>query len=153
MREAMLEVYIPTKDLDKIPGLDPALLTELRSKPATLKKLCRDSVRKSMRILTGGRTIKPLVAKLENLNVITWDGQKMPLPETLGNFLLCDPPVNWRKQMVINKKSDCLFVNICVPGCHVGLQQWQDLHLHLGEAQQLGEPQCHHVGWTEDASS
>ena len=89
----MLEVYVPTKDLDKIPGLDPALLTELRSKPATLKKLSRDSVRETLRILTGGRSIRPLVASLEK------SGE---LPEALGNFLLCDPPKNWRKEMVIN---------------------------------------------------
>ena len=89
----MLEVYVPTKDLDKIPGLDPALLTELRSKPATLKKLSRDSVRETLRILTGGRSIRPLVASLENSGELTKD---------CGNFLLCDPPVNWREEMVIN---------------------------------------------------
>ena len=103
----MKEVYLPTKDEIS------------RWKPASLKNLCRNSLRKSMRILTGGRTIRPLVAKLENLNVITWNGQKMPLPKTLGNFLLCDPPVNWRKEMVIKIKSDCLFVNICVLGSSV----------------------------------
>ena len=148
MRQAMKEVYLPTKDETRDFKNSPLLkdfknsllLNDLLSKPASLKNLCRDSLRKSLRIVTGDRTIRPLVANLENSNIITWDGQKMPLPKTLGNFLLCDPPVNWRKQMVINKKSDCLFVNICVPGCHVGLQQWQDLHLHLGEAQQLGEP-------------
>ena len=100
MREAMLEVYIPTKDIDKIQGLDPALLTDLRSKPATLKKLSRDSVRETLRTLTGGRSIRPLVASLENSDVITWEGRKMPLPEPLGNFLLCDPPGNWREEMV-----------------------------------------------------
>ena len=108
----MKEVYLPTKDETRDFKNSPLLkdfknsplLNDLLSKPASLKNLCRNSLRKSMRILTGGRTIKPLVAKLENLNVITWNGQKMPLPKTLGNFLLCDPPINWRKDMVIKKK-------------------------------------------------
>ena len=127
MRQAMKEVYLPTKDETRDFKNSPLLkdfknsplLNDLLSKPASLKNLCRNSLRKSMRILTGGRTIRPLVAKLENLNVITWDEQKMPLPKTLGNFLLCDPPVNWRKEMVIKIKSDCLFVNICVLGSSV----------------------------------
>ena len=74
MREAMSEVFIPTQD-----------------KPATLQKLSRDSVRETLRILTGGRTVRPLVASLEK------SGE---LPEALGNFLLCDPTGNWRKEMV-----------------------------------------------------
>ena len=94
----MLEVYIPTKDKSR--GFSCDLLTDLRSKPATLKKLSRDSVRETLRNLTGGRTIRPLVASLENSDVIMWEGRKMPLPETLGNFLLCDPPGNWREEMV-----------------------------------------------------
>ena len=123
----MKEVYLPTKDETRDFKNSPLLkdfknsplLNDLLSKPASLKNLCRNSLRKSMRILTEGRTIRPLVAKLENLNVITWNGQKMPLPKTLGNFLLCDPPVNWRKEMVIKIKSDYLFVNICVLGSSV----------------------------------
>ena len=98
MREAMLEVYIPTKDKSR--GLTGPQLTDLRSKPATLKKLSRDSVRETLRILTGGRTIRPLVASLEISDVLMWEGRKMPLPETLGNFLLCDPPGNWREELV-----------------------------------------------------
>ena len=93
MREAMLEVYIPTKDIHKIRGLDPALLTELRSKPATLKKLSRDSVRETLRTLTGSRSIRPLVASLEKSGELDKD---------CGDFLLCDPPVKWRDEMVIN---------------------------------------------------
>ena len=91
MREAMLEVYIPTKD--KTRGLSGPLLTHLRSKPATLKKLSRDSVRETLRTLTGGRTIRPLVASLEKSGELDKD---------CGNFLLCDPPVKWREEMVIN---------------------------------------------------
>ena len=91
MREAMLEVYIATKDKSR--GLSCALLTDLRSKPVMLKKLSRDSVRETMRNLTGGRSIRPLVARLENSGELTKD---------CGNFLLCDPPVNWREEMVIN---------------------------------------------------
>ena len=108
MRQAMKEVYLPTKKETR--GFENSpLLNDLFSEPASLKKLCRDSVRKSMRILTGDRTIRPLVASLENTKVITWEGQKMPLPEALGNFLLCDPPVNWREKMVkvINNLSVC----------------------------------------------
>ena len=93
-----MEVYIPTKD--KTRGFSCPLLTHLRSKPATLKKLSRDSVRETLRILTGGRSIRPLVASLENSDVIMVEGRKMPLPETLGNFLLCDPPGNWREELV-----------------------------------------------------
>ena len=109
MRQAMKEVYLPTKDETRDFKNSP-LLNDLLSKPASLKNLCRNSLRKSMRILTGGRTIRPLVASLEN---------SLYLPKTLGNFLLCDPPVNWRKEMVIKIKSDCLFVNICVLGSSV----------------------------------
>ena len=118
MRQAMKEVYLPTKDETRDFKNSPLLkdfknsplLNDLLSKPASLKNLCRNSLRKSMRILTEGRTIRPLVASLEN---------SLYLPKTLGNFLLCDPPVNWRKEMVIKIKSDYLFVNICVLGCSV----------------------------------
>ena len=118
MRQAMKEVYLPTKDETRDFKNSPLLkdfknsplLNDLLSKPASLKNLCRNSLRKSMRILTEGRTIRPLVASLEN---------SLYLPKTLGNFLLCDPPVNWRKEMVIKIKSDCLFVNICVLGSSV----------------------------------
>ena len=114
----MKEVYLPTKDETRDFKNSPLLkdfknsplLNNLLSKPASLKNLCRNSLRKSMRILTEGRTIRPLVASLEN---------SLYLPKTLGNFLLCDPPVNWRKEMVIKIKSDCLFVNICVLGSSV----------------------------------
>ena len=118
MRQAMKEVYLPTKDETRDFKNSPLLkdfknsplLNDLLSKPASLKNLCRNSLRKSMRILTEGRTIRPLVASLEN---------SLYLPKTLGNFLLCDPPVNWRKEMVIKIKSDYLFVNICVLGSSV----------------------------------
>ena len=109
MRQTMKKVYLPTKDETRDFENSP-LLNDLLSKPASLKNLCRDSLRKSLRILTEGRTIRPLVASLEN---------SLYLPKTLGNFLLCDPPVNWRKEMVIKIKSDCLFVNICVLGSRV----------------------------------
>ena len=118
MRQAMKEVYLPTKDETRDFKNSPLLkdfknsplLNDLLSKPASLKNLCRNSLRKSMRILTEGRTIRPLVASLEN---------SLYLHKTLGNFLLCDPPVNWRKEMVIKIKSDYLFVNICVLGSSV----------------------------------
>ena len=90
MRVAMLEVYHPTKK--ETEGFSGALINDILSKPVSLKKLSRDSVRKSMRIVTGGRTIRPLVAELENSGEITKD---------CGDFLLCDPPGNWREKMVI----------------------------------------------------
>ena len=91
MQEAMLEVYHPTRKVSKrkarvVPGM-----TDL-STPASLQNLCRESLRRTLRILTGGRTVRPLVAALE---------KSVPLPKTLGNFLLCDPPENWREEMVI----------------------------------------------------
>ena len=88
---AMLEVYHPTKK--ETGGRSSALITDILSKPVSLKKLSRDSVRKSMRILTGGRTIRPLVAELENSGELNKD---------CGDFLLCDPPGNWREEMVCN---------------------------------------------------
>ena len=91
MQEAMMEVYHPTK---KDAGrFSCAQLNKILSEPASLKKLSRDSVRKSMRILTGGRSIRPLVAELVN------SGE---LAKNCGDFLLCDPPVNWREKMVIH---------------------------------------------------
>ena len=68
-------------------------MTPLLSKPASLKNLCRDSLRKTMRILTGSRTIRPLIARLEMAGEID---------KGTGNFLLFDPPVNWREEMVID---------------------------------------------------
>ena len=86
----MMDVYLPTKDETR--GLENSpVLKDFLSEPASLKKLCRDSVRKSMRILTGGRTIRTLVASLENAG---------ELDKILGDFLLCDPPENWREKMV-----------------------------------------------------
>ena len=84
MREAMLEVYHPTKK--EAGGFSGA----------TLKKLSRDSLRKSMRILTGGRSIRPLVAELENSGELSKD---------CGDFLLCDPPGNWREKMVAAREQ------------------------------------------------
>ena len=99
MHEAMMKVYHPTekerKEARAISGM-----ADFLSKPATLKNLCQDSLRKCMRNITGGRTIRPLVRLLEKSDVIMWGGQKKSLPETLGNFLLCDPPENWREEMV-----------------------------------------------------
>ena len=66
-------------------------MTDVLSKPAPLKNLCRDSLRKTMRILTDNRTIRPLVASLENAG---------ELDKVSGNFLLCDPPRNWREELV-----------------------------------------------------
>ena len=88
----MLEVYHPTKK--EAGGFSCAQLANILAKPASLKRLSRDSVRKSMRILTGGRTIRPLVAELENSGELNKD---------CGDFLLCDPPGNWREKMVINQ--------------------------------------------------
>ena len=73
------------------------------SKPAKLKNLCRDVVRKTMRNLTDSRTIQPLVASLEKTNFIIEGEKKMPLPEKLGDFLVYDLSGNWRKKMV----NDC----------------------------------------------
>ena len=88
-REAMLEVYHPTKENR---GQSSPLLTELLSKPASLKKLCTEVVRKTLRIVTGGRTIQPVVAELEN------SGE---LDKNLGNLLVCDPSGTWRVKLVI----------------------------------------------------
>ena len=86
----MMKVYHPTKK--EAGGFSCAQLANILAKPASLKRLSRDSVRKSMRVLTGGRTIRPLVAELENCGEISKD---------CGDFLLCDPPRNWREEMVI----------------------------------------------------
>ena len=86
-----MKVYHPTKK--EAGGFSCAQLNKILSKPASLKRLSRDSVRKSMRILTGGRSIRPLVAELENSGELDKDS---------GDFLLCDPPVNWREKMVIH---------------------------------------------------
>ena len=101
MQEAMLEVYHPTRKVSKRKAQVVAGMTELLSTPASLKNLCRESLRRTLRILTGGRTVRPLVAALEKTAVIKMEGQMMPLPKILGNFLLCDPPENWREEMVI----------------------------------------------------
>ena len=99
----MMEVYLPTKQETR--GFENSpLLKDLLSKPASLKKLCRDSVRKSLRILTGGRTIRPLVAGLEN------SGE---LDRNSGDFLVCDLSGTWREKMV--KLRNNLTVNICLP--------------------------------------
>lgn len=87
--------------MDNTEGQSSPLLTELLSKPASLKNLCRDVVRKTMRILSGGRTIQPLVAELEKTPVIMREGKKTPIPKPLGNFLLCDLSGTWREKMVI----------------------------------------------------
>ena len=100
-REAMMEVYHPTKENTR--DRSSPLLTELLSKPVPLKKLCREVLRKTLRILTGGRTIQPLVAELEKTNFIMVGERKMPLPESLGNFLLCDPSGTWREKMVTER--------------------------------------------------
>ena len=100
MQEAMLEVYHPTRKVSKRKARVVAGMTDL-STPASLQNLCRESVRRTLRILTGGRTVRPLVAALEKTAVIKMEGQMMPLPKILGNFLLCDPPENWREEMVI----------------------------------------------------
>ena len=63
------------------------------SKPAKLKNLCRDVVRKTMRSLTHFRTIQPLVVRLENSGEISQD---------VGNFLVYDPSRTWREKMVIH---------------------------------------------------
>ena len=63
------------------------------SKTAPLKNLCRDVVRKTMRSLTNGRTIQPLVISLENSGEISQD---------VGNFLVYDLSGDWRKEMVID---------------------------------------------------
>ena len=99
-REAMLEVYHPTKDNTR--RYSSPLLTEVLSQPVPLKNLCREVLRKTMRIVTGGRTIQPLVAELEKTNFIMVGEEKMPLPENLGNFLVCDPSGTWRDKLVIS---------------------------------------------------
>ena len=91
MREVMFDVYLPSKD--ETQGRSHPRLTDLLSKPAPLKNLCRDSLRKTMRILTDNRTIRPLVASLEKAG---------ELNEDCGDFLLYDPPRNWRDELVIN---------------------------------------------------
>ena len=101
MQEAMLEVYHPTRKVSKGEAQVVAGMTDLLSRPTSLKNLCRVSLRRTLRILTGGRTVRPLVAALEKSDVIMIEGQMMPLPQILGNFLLCDPPENWREEMVI----------------------------------------------------
>ena len=63
------------------------------SEPAALKNLCRDVLRKTMRSLTTGRTIQPLVASLENSG---------DLDKNSGNFLVYDLSGNWREKMVID---------------------------------------------------
>ena len=88
----MFDVYHPSKK-DETQGRSHPRLTDLLSKPAPLKNLCRDSLRKTMRILTDNRTIRPLVASLENAG---------ELDKVSGDFLLCDPPRNWREELVIN---------------------------------------------------
>ena len=77
-----MKVYHPTKK--EAGGFSCAQLNKILSKPASLKRLSRDSVRKSMRILTG---------ELESSGELDKDS---------GDFLLCDPPVNWREKMVIH---------------------------------------------------
>ena len=86
----MMEVYHPTKENTR--DRSSPLLTELLSKPAPLKKLCTEAVRKTLRILTGGRTIQPVVATLEKAG---------ELDKNLGNLLVCDPSGTWRDNLVI----------------------------------------------------
>ena len=96
MQEAMLEVYHPTRKVSKRKAQVVAGMTDLLSRPTSLQNICRESLRRTLRILTGGRTVRPLVAALEKS-----EGEMKPLPKILGNFLLCDPPENWREEMVI----------------------------------------------------
>ena len=51
------------------------------SGPASLKNLCRDALRNTMRILTNSRTIQPLVVSLENSG---------DLDKNCGNLLVYD---------------------------------------------------------------
>ena len=80
--------------------LSSSLQSELFGKPGShkqprsLKQLSRDVLRKTMRIITGGRTIQPLVASLEN---------SAELDQDSGNFLVCDPSGDWRKKLVISR--------------------------------------------------
>ena len=81
-------------------ALSPSLRTELFGKPGSdkqpfsLKQLSRDVLRKAMRIITGGRTIQPLVASLEN---------SAELDKKSGDYLVCDPSGHWRKKLVISR--------------------------------------------------
>ena len=75
--------------------LSPSLRTEFfgsLKQPRSLKQLSRDTVRKTMRIINGGRTIQPLVASLENSG---------KLPKKFGDYLVCDPSEDWRKELVV----------------------------------------------------
>ena len=85
----LLEVYHPTKDNTR--GVSSPLLTKLLSEPVPLKTLCREVLRKTLRTLTGGRTIQPVVASLENSGELDQD---------CGNFLVCDLSGSWREKMV-----------------------------------------------------
>ena len=101
----MFDVYHPTTK-DETRGRSHPRLTELLSKPAPLKKLCRDFLRKTMRILTDSRTIRPLVASLEN------SGE---LDKNSGDFLLRDPPQNWREELVMDLySSSSIYFNIFI---------------------------------------
>ena len=82
----LLEVYHPTKDNTR--GVSSPLLL---SEPVPLKTLCREVLRKTLRTLTGGRTIQPVVASLENSGELDQD---------CGNFLVCDLSGSWREKMV-----------------------------------------------------
>ena len=97
-KEAMLEVYLPTKENTR--GYSSPLLTDPFSSPAPLKKLCRDVLRRTMRTITGGRTIHPLVASLESSGELDINS---------GNFLVCDLSGDWRKKMVIDTQLFLLF--------------------------------------------
>ena len=75
------------------------------SGPASLKNLCRDALRNTMRILTNNRTIQPLVVSLENSG---------DLDKNCGNLLVYDFSGNWREKLVMIDNPTGPFLNILI---------------------------------------